>query len=160
MKKTVPALATAVVALGIGLAAPVQAEDLGDYGGNTTTANQLSPNACSASQASSEYKFAIYYNSNFGGSYRNIGYNVWNFADERIEGAAQGGLQPLKFCHGGNGAGQGIKNNAASAKNKHATYWAVVYYNSGYKGASDAISRDMNLSQTKNQNASFAWYNS
>ncbi len=72
----------------------------------------------------------------------------------------QGGTQPLNFCHGGNGNLQGIKNNAASAKNKHSTYYSVVYFNSGYKGNSDWIAPGTGwsqLSNTYNDNASFAW---
>ncbi|MFF2526986.1 hypothetical protein [Streptomyces liangshanensis] len=120
--------------------------------------NQMSPEACQETQASSTFKFAIYYNSNYAGAYRNIGYSVYDFGDERVGGSPQGGLQPLNFCHGGAGNGQGIKNNAASVKNKHATYWAIVYYNSGFKGTSEAISRQANLTTTKNNNASFEWY--
>jgi hypothetical protein len=154
VRSRIPALAAAVVAMGLGMATPVHADS-----GNTGYENQMSPEACEKSQSASDFKYAIYYNSNYGGAYRNVGYSVWDFADERIGGAPQGGTQPLKFCHGGNGNLQGIKNNAASVKNKHTTYYAVTYYNSGYKGSADWTSPrgQNNLSVTKNENASFAW---
>lgn len=148
------ALAVGAAVAGIGMSAVTPAQ------ASTGEENQMSPEACSKTQAASTFKFAIYYNSNYGGAYRNIGYSVWDFADERIGGAPQGGTQPLNFCHGGSGNLQGIKNNAASAKNKHSTYYSVVYFNSGYKGNSDWISPGTGwskLSGTYNENASFAW---
>nr|MDT0519989.1 hypothetical protein [Streptomyces sp. DSM 41633] len=99
-----------------------------------------------------DFKFTLFYNSNFMGSYRNMGYNVYDF----------GGPRPLTFCQLGAsaphpGSGQNIKNNAASAKNFHATYVADVYYNSGFKGAVDDVAWGRNLNYTKNNNASFRW---
>jgi hypothetical protein len=150
MKLRTSVLAITAVMLGLTVT-PAQA--------STGEENQLSPEACSKTQAESAFKYAIYYNSNHGGAYRNIGYSVYDFADERIGGSSQGGLQPLNFCHGGNGNGQGIKNNAASVKNKHTTYYAVTYFNSGYKGSADWVGPSVgrNLSVTYNENASFAW---
>ncbi|MEU5372835.1 hypothetical protein ABZ362_28380 [Streptomyces sp. NPDC005951] len=147
-------LAVLVGAIGVvaSLASPAQASETGYW-------NQHSPEACK-SQSASDFKFAIYFNSNYGGSHRNIGYSVWDFADESPGGSPQGGTHPLRFCPGGNGGNQGIKNNAASAKNKHSTYYAVVYYNSGYKGNADWIGWKNNwskLANTYNENASFAW---
>ncbi|MFI9065643.1 hypothetical protein ACIGQE_27890 [Streptomyces sp. NPDC053429] len=98
------------------------------------------------------FKFTLFYNSNFMGAHRNMGYNVWDF----------GGPRPLTYCLDGASApapgyGQNLKNNAASAKNFHATYVADVYYNSGFKGAVDDVSWGRNLNYTYNNNASFAW---
>ncbi|MFJ5550848.1 hypothetical protein [Streptomyces sp. NPDC093225] len=128
---------------------------------NTGYENQMNPTVCDDPD-SSTFKFTLYYNSNFANSYRNIGYSVWNFADERIGGAPQAGTQPLRYCSFGvsspwPGSGQNIKNNAASAKNRHSSYVANVYYNSGYKGAVDDVAWGRNLNYTKNNNASFAW---
>ncbi|WP_405899177.1 hypothetical protein OG242_18165 [Streptomyces sp. NBC_00727] len=151
LKKTL-AVTAAVVGIGASAISPAQA--------STGAENQDSPEACVKSQSASTFKFAIYYNSNYGGAYRNIGYSVWDFADERIGGSPQAGTQPLLFCHGGNGNLTGIKNNAASARNKHSTYYSVVYFNSGYKGNSDWIAPGTGwsqLSNTYNDNASFAW---
>ncbi|WP_234432514.1 hypothetical protein [Streptomyces sp. NRRL S-378] len=108
----------------------------------------------------SSFHFTLWYNSEFKGAYRNIGYNVWDFSDERY--ALTSGKQPLNFCMFGvsnpwPGSGEGVKNNAASAANRHATYFADVYYNSGYKGAKDEVALIRNLYNTKNNNASFAW---
>ncbi|MFF7792134.1 hypothetical protein [Streptomyces sp. NPDC007991] len=151
MKRKLSVVAATVVVMGAFMTPAAHA--------NTGYENQMSPEACEKSQATSTFKYAIYYNSDFGGAYRNVGYSVWDFADERIGGAPQGGTQPLKFCHGGSGNLQGIKNNAASVKNKHSTYYAVTYFNSGYKGSADWASprSQSNLSVTKNENASFAW---
>lgn len=78
LKRTL-AVTAAVVGIGASAIAPAQA--------STGEENQMSPEACSKSQSASTFKFAIYYNSNYGGAYRNIGYSVWDFADERIGGA-------------------------------------------------------------------------
>ncbi|WP_432062286.1 hypothetical protein [Streptomyces sp. S1] len=142
---------TAAIALGVSITSPAQA--------NTGLENQQSIETCK-SQASSTFKFALYYNSNYGGAWRNIGYSVWDFADEPIGGQGQAGLEPLRYCPSGAGANQDIKNNAASAKNKHSSYYAVVYYNSGYKGNADWIGWKNSWSKlvnTYNENASFAW---
>ncbi len=98
------------------------------------------------------FKFTLFFNSNFMGSWRNIGYNVSDF----------GGPRPLTFCQIGASAphpgwGMNMKNNAASAKNFHSTYTGYVYYNSGFKGAVDDVAWGRNLNYTKNNNASFKW---
>jgi len=61
----------------------------------------------------------------------------------------------------GNGAGQAVKNNAASAENNSSTYDYTIYYNSNYQGASQTIgdlaweNDIVNLDSTlKNNNAS------
>ncbi|MFE5873101.1 peptidase inhibitor family I36 protein [Streptomyces roseifaciens] len=55
----------------------------------------------------------------------------------------------------GNGAGQSVKNNAASVNNQSGGHF-VVYYNSNYKGGTDPIPAGaaMGLSVTDNNNAS------
>ncbi|GAA1371772.1 hypothetical protein [Streptomyces beijiangensis] len=150
LKKTLAVTATAI-GLGMSIITPAHA--------STGEENQESPDACMKSQSASVFKYAIYFNSNYGGAYRNVGYPVYDFADERVGGSPQAGTQPLLFCHGGSGNNQGIKNNAASVRNKHSTYYAVTYYNSGYKGSSDwaTPNSSRNLSQAYNQNASFNW---
>lgn len=120
----------------------------------------MSPEACN-SQVVSQFQFSLWYNSSYAGSHRNIGYNVWDIGDERIGGTGQGGgAQPLLWCDNGAGAGTGVKNNAASAQNRHASYRAGVYYNSGYKGIVDILAPKSSWFQLKNaynNNASFAW---
>ncbi len=152
--KKILATAAATIGLSMSLAMPAQADTA-----NPNLDNQMSPETCK-SQAASGYKFAIYYNSNYGGAWRNIGYGVYDFGHVPIGGAPQGGLQPLRYCGTGAGANQDIKNNAASAKNKHSSYYGVLYYNSGYKGNADWIGWQNSWSKlinTYNQNASFSW---
>ncbi|NML54733.1 hypothetical protein HHL19_18995 [Streptomyces sp. R302] len=150
--KKVVVTALALVGLSMTSVAPAQA--------STGQENQYSYEACKT-QAESPYKFALYYNSGYAGAWRNIAYSVYDFAHEPIGGQSQGDLrQPLEYCPWGAGANQEIKNNAASAKNKHSTYYAVVYYNSGYKGNADWIGWQNSWSKlinTYNENASFAW---
>ncbi|MFG2813779.1 hypothetical protein [Streptomyces sp. NPDC048410] len=107
--------------------------------------------------SSNTFKFRLYYNSNLGGDYRNIGYAVYDF-DSVANGTSHG---PLTYCgFKSAGSGQHVKNNAASARNTHSTYTGVLYYNSGYKGAADYVWGTVNqLDATYNQNASFQWIN-
>ncbi|MFI1176846.1 hypothetical protein [Streptomyces melanogenes] len=110
----------------------------------------------------SSFKFHIYYNSGPAGSYRNIGYSVYDFDALR---PGDGHTHPLKFCMLGvsspwPGSGQNIKNNAASGENTHYKYMARVYYYSGYKGNQDAIGPYQIVGQFRNvynENASFQW---
>jgi hypothetical protein len=152
LKKVLLAVVVAT-ATGVGLASPAQAL-------NTGYENQMSPNACQ-SPAGSDFDFTYYYNSNLKNAYRNIGYNVWNLGDERIGGAPQGGTQPLRYCVStGSGAGQDVKNNAASAANRHKKYNANSHFNSGYAGPKDRLApgNSVNrLTNTYNDNASFSW---
>lgn len=101
--------------------------------------------------SSNNFKFRIFYNSNLAGDYRNIGYPVYDF-DSVYSG-------PLTYCgFRSSGSGQKLKNNAASARNTHSTYTGALYYNSGYKGATDYIVGTVNqLDATYNENASFNW---
>ncbi|GAA0617174.1 hypothetical protein [Streptomyces crystallinus] len=110
----------------------------------------------------SSFKFHIYYNSGPAGSYRNIGYSVYDFDALR---PGDGHVHPLKFCLLGvsspwPGSGQHIKNNAAAGENTHYKYMARVYYNSGYKGNQDAIGPYQSVGQFRNvynEDASFQW---
>lgn len=127
-------------------------------------ANWGDPAACSGT----EFKFTFYFNSNQAGARRNLGYNHANLAATdmyHVPGTADPDLDyPLKFCPGtGNGAGQGLKNNAASVTNRHTSYAGYVYYSSWWQGAFDAtapatpLPRSRNLANTYNENASFKW---
>ncbi|WP_240435025.1 hypothetical protein [Streptomyces sp. YIM 130001] len=99
-----------------------------------------------------------------GGSYRNIGYSVYDFNAVR-PGGSNPGTYSLKFCVFGAsnpwpGSAQKIKNNAASGDNDHYKYTARVYYNSGYKGAQNSMAPYQHIARfTKvyNDNASFRW---
>ncbi|MCC8476876.1 hypothetical protein C6W96_14910 [Streptomyces sp. CS149] len=139
--KQAATVAALTATIGLGFSTPASAAD-SDYENWWFGCNYDSAN---------NFKFRIHYNSNLGGDYRNIGYAVYDFGY-----VYQG---PLKYCgFKSSGSGQNVKNNAASARNSHATYTGVLYYNSGYKGAADYIWGTVNqLDATYNDNASFNW---
>ncbi|MFJ8473675.1 hypothetical protein [Kitasatospora sp. NPDC094011] len=143
-----PALlgAAAVTALGFFAAPAAQA--------HTGYENQMSPEACN-SHVSSGFKFTLWYNSSYAGAHRNIGYSVWDLGHESI-GGSSAGQQPLYFCE----SGTKLKNNAASAQNRHVGNKARVHFNSGYAGPVDTLgsfSSMFKLKNTYNNNASFSW---
>ncbi|GAB2900479.1 hypothetical protein [Streptomyces mayteni] len=120
--------------------------------------NLLDPPSCESPSGSS-FRFSFRYNSNLAGSWKNLGYAHANFAATDI-GVGDPFDYPLEFCSGtGNGAGQGIKNNAASARNRHSSYSGRVYYNSWWQGAYNNFlpGTSGNLTSTYNNNASFQW---
>ncbi|MFI6403262.1 hypothetical protein [Streptomyces sp. NPDC050548] len=158
MRKAVGTLAgaTAALALSVALAPAATADDVD---------NLQSMQACSVSPSRSTFKFHIYYNSGENGSWRNVGYSVYDFDALR---PGDGHAHPLVFCLLGAsapwpGSGQHIKNNAASAENDHYKYWARVYYHSGYKGAQDVMAPYQHIDRfphVYNNNASFQWTSS
>ncbi|MFI6465521.1 hypothetical protein [Streptomyces sp. NPDC050528] len=142
---------TASVAAGFLLftGAPAQADGFDDE------------NIQGACQGNSSFRFRLYYNSGTAGAYRDIRYAVGNFGSVPL---TAGGNYSLKYCAGtGAGAGQDIKNNAASARNSHTSYGACVYFSSWYNGAMDSLQPAVptpvskNLVNTYNENASFQW---
>ncbi len=68
-------------------------------------------------------------------------------------------LQGYRFLSSGNGRGQYVKNNSAAVGNTDLFLPAYVYFNSSYAGSKDyaAPGRITDLSNTKNENASFKW---
>ncbi|WP_078850198.1 hypothetical protein [Streptomyces sp. NRRL F-5126] len=152
LKKCITAIAMAAAAVLVG--APVASA-------NNDEENLMSMEACKVPYTS-KFKFAIYYNSGLNGAYRDIGYSVYDFNALRI-GGTDPSTHPLTFCDGHAGAGQHIKNNAASGENNHPTYMARVYYNSGYKGSQDVIGPYQQHDQfvnVYNEDASFKWTSS
>ncbi|MEU9084453.1 hypothetical protein [Streptomyces sp. NPDC048357] len=125
-------------------------------------ANSDNSLACKLPQDST-FKFAIYYNSGPSGSWRTIGYNVYDMDSVRYQPWHS---RPLTFCGSGAGTppagfGQNIKNNAATGDNWHYKYWANVHFYSGYGGPKDSLAP---LNDTLyqfvhvyNDNASFSW---
>ncbi|WP_158239023.1 peptidase inhibitor family I36 protein [Streptomyces barkulensis] len=91
--------------------------------------------------------FCLFYNSNIQNAYYPFWDNVSDFAGYTYKGA-------------GAGAGQQVKNNAASAQNLQTNLVARVYYNSNYGGVYDNVQPTSwrNLSNTYNENASFKWF--
>ncbi|MDH6711074.1 hypothetical protein P3T27_007826 [Kitasatospora sp. MAA19] len=123
--------------------------------------NHQSPDACNA-QTESRFNFTLWYNSSYSGSHRNFGSGVNNFADEPYGGDdPHTNPEPLSFCPDqGNGSGQGVKNNAASAQNRDTRYNAVIFFRSWCQGARDTLtpmSSWFQLKETYNNNASFDW---
>ncbi|MEV2255867.1 hypothetical protein AB0I94_35820 [Streptomyces sp. NPDC050147] len=114
--------------------------------------------------STSKFKLHLYFNSGQNGSYRNIGYSVFDM-DRVRPGGSDPGAYPLRYCMFGvsnpwPGSGQKIKNNAASGENDHHRYIARVYFNSGYKGAQDAMGPGQSNARFRhvyNNNASFKW---
>ncbi|WP_329498672.1 hypothetical protein [Kitasatospora herbaricolor] len=104
---------------------------------------------------SDQFRFRFYYNSNQAGAWINIGHSVYDLKSVEIGGSG-GGYQALYFCDKGNGAGQYVANNAASAYNWFLGYCATVHYNSGYRGAEEHVypNNGINLTSTKNNNRS------
>ncbi|WP_431954880.1 hypothetical protein [Actinacidiphila sp. bgisy167] len=157
-------LTTTLVAA-VALASPAHAGyDPYDDGTNNDDETLMNTAAC-ADQYSSEFPFHIFYNSNLGGSYRNLKYGVYDFDALRLGGSTST-AQPLKFCMLGvsspwPGSGQKIKNNAASARNDHYKYVARVYYFSGYNGPEDVLNpyeSRARFTSVYNENASFRYW--
>ncbi|ARX84333.1 hypothetical protein SMD44_03771 [Streptomyces alboflavus] len=126
------------------------------YASSQDEANVMSMEACEY-PSGSKFKFTFFYSSNLKGQYRNVGYNVYDLSAVRI-GGSNVGSHVLRYCGSmGPGAGMQVKNNAASAQNRHGKYKADVHFNSGYKGARDRLtpgSSLFRLKHTYNQNAS------
>ncbi|UUY52300.1 hypothetical protein NRK68_34025 (plasmid) [Streptomyces yangpuensis] len=125
-------------------------------------ANSSNNLACGIPQEST-FKFAIYFNSGQAGSWRMIGYNVYDMEWVRYQPNRSAAL---KFCGGGVGTppagyGQKIKNNAATGDNWHYKYWANVHFNRGYSGPKDSLAPYNDalyqFAYVYNENASFSW---
>ncbi|MBM7054300.1 MULTISPECIES: hypothetical protein [Streptomyces] len=153
-------LATSIISFtavfGVMVAAPTASADVIDY------ENLYSSEGCKE-PTPSKFKFHIYFNSGMDGSYRNIGYSVYDF-DRLKPGGSDPGAYPLRFCiigaSGTPGAGQKIKNNAASAENDHYKYKARVHFYSGYTGPKDVMNPGQTIARFRyvyNENASFSW---
>lgn len=154
------ALMTFLVAgvLGVGLSTPAHAITSEDAAG----LNLYDNTACREDWGASKFKMHLWYNSGQNGSFRNIGYSVYDFNALR---PGDGGAHPLHYCTFGAsapwpGSGQKIKNNAASGENTHSKYMARVYYYSGYKKPYQTMGSYQHIDRfttVYNENASFAW---
>lgn len=91
-------------------------------------------------------ELCLFYNSGQRGASHDFRYRVADFA-------------PYDFLGNGKGAGQSVKNRAASARNLDGYFTARIYFNSGYAGPADDVPplADRNLGDTYNDNASFNW---
>jgi len=136
-RKTMAAAATAGIALAIGLTA-VPSAFAAEGDGN-----------CVTNDAGAGGDLCLYYNSNLAGARFNDPYTD-NYA----------GWVFKAWSGGDAGAGQAVKNNAASVRNYDTVVTGVIYYNSNQLGASQKIgpSSWANLNSTlKNENASQGW---
>ncbi|MEU5583321.1 hypothetical protein ABZ791_37905 [Streptomyces huasconensis] len=127
------------------------------------TDNLYSPQACK-DPSISRFKFHIYYSAGMNGSYRNVGYSIYDFND--APDGVVGAHSALTFCvkNGASapwpGSGLKVKNKGAAGENDHYKYWARVYYHSGYKGAQDVMAPGQSIAYFRNvykNNASFKW---
>ncbi|WP_158603006.1 peptidase inhibitor family I36 protein [Jiangella rhizosphaerae] len=84
----------------------------------------------------------LYWGGNYTGAFRDYSGSVWDFAGHR-------------YPNNGTGAGQSVKNNAASVINRDGAA-AIIYYNEGYTGPYDYVApyTRRNLYYTWNDNAS------
>ncbi|MFF4911330.1 hypothetical protein ACFY2T_41430 [Streptomyces sp. NPDC001260] len=134
---------------------------------NDDERNLMDPLACADQYRSGEFAFHIFYNTNLKGSYRNIGFSVYDLDHLRV-GGDDPSTNPLRFCAFGAsnpwpGSSQHIKNNAASARNDHERYSARVYFNSGYRGVYDRLAPEESRARfvnVYNNDASFRWTSS
>lgn len=148
----------ATAALGAGFITPAQAVTSED----AASLNLYSNEACKENWGASKFRMHLWYNSGQGGSFRNIGYSVYDFNALR---PGDGHAHALTFCRFGAsspwpGSGQRIKNNAASGENTHSKYSARVYYYSGYKKPYQTMAPYQHIDRfttVYNENASFAW---
>ncbi|MEU5425042.1 hypothetical protein AB0H73_05465 [Streptomyces olivoreticuli] len=148
------ALTGAVATAALSLAAPAYAEGdptaFSDANGDDTIE---SPDRCDGHQ--DRFRFAFYYHSDYKGALVFVGHPVYDL--KSINVGAGNSYPPLRFCEGtGDGAGQQVANNAASAYNWFDGYCANIYYSAGYRGPKDTISSRSggNLNSTRNNNRS------
>lgn len=131
------ALAGSTIAIGLMAAAPANAAE-GD--GNCSTVTR---------------DLCLYFNSGYGGS---------RFNDPTTDNYVNSGYTFVSYGNG-NGAGQYVWDNAASAQNYDLWDNGYVFYNSNHQGPSDLIPGGgstgvqglSQLQNTYNQNASQAW---
>ena len=137
LRKTLAAVATAGIALTIGLAA-VPAASAAEGDGN-----------CVTNDANAGGDLCLYYNSNEAGARFNDPYTD-NYA----------GWVFKAWSGGDAGAGQVVKNNAASVHN-YSPVIGDIYFNSNQAGPKQQIAGNTsaNLNSTlKNENASQGWF--
>ncbi|GGY42251.1 hypothetical protein [Streptomyces tanashiensis] len=113
-------------------ATPASAEDNPMRDSNYDQWWDLEPDGSTFSRCADhtdKFRFRFYYNSDYAGSWINIGHPLWDL----LNVYRGDGPHALTFCDGkGNGAGQVVGNNAASVYNWYDGFCGTVYYNSGY----------------------------
>lgn len=126
--------------------------DVGSNGADTLQ------NMARCADHTEEFRFRFYYSAGYTGAWVNVGHNIYDLKAIAMGGSG-GGYHPLRFCDKGNGAGQNVANNSASAYNWYSGYCGTVHYSAGYKGASEKIwwGSGQNLTSTKNNNRSISF---
>ncbi|MFJ8311018.1 MULTISPECIES: hypothetical protein [unclassified Streptomyces] len=156
MTKARPVLATLAAASALTLAAGTAQATPAKADGNVETRNDANVSAYQCSTGNT-FKFRLFYNSGQKNAWIRFGYSEQNFG----AGDGSSGYLIYHYCKDtGDGSGQKVKNNAASARNyKTSQCWAYTYYNSWYQGPADLIDTNTgrNLYNTYNENASFQW---
>ncbi|MFI6685656.1 hypothetical protein [Streptomyces sp. NPDC050485] len=150
------ALAGTLVAMSLPVAGTAAAEGNPTYELNSNGADTTeSMEACA--DHSDQFRFRFYYHAGEAGAWINVGHPIYDLKSIYI---GVGGNQTLHYCDNGDGAGQVVANNAASAHNWYDGYCAQVFYSAGYKGAKEVVSSHsgINLTSTKNNNRSINFY--
>ncbi|WP_327067705.1 hypothetical protein [Kitasatospora sp. NBC_01302] len=114
------------------------------------------PDACA--DHTDQFRFRFYYHAGYQGAWINVGHPIADMTSIPIGG---GNSYPaLTFCSNGDGGGQRVANNSASAYNWFDHYGATVYYSKNFSGGFDRIlpNSGMNLDATKNNNRSINFY--
>ncbi|MFJ5548891.1 hypothetical protein [Streptomyces sp. NPDC093225] len=89
---------------------------------------------------SEAFRFRFSFRPDYGGAWVNIGQNVFVLKS----GPTGFGSRPLLFCGGsGDGTGQQVANNSASAYDWYEGYCGKVSYYAGYQGASRGLVDDI-----------------
>lgn len=143
-----------MAATALSLAAPAYAEGdpTSEVDSNGASTIQ-SPDRCA--QYSDEFRFRFFYHADYKGAWVNVGHPVYDL--KSVDFGVGNSHPALTFCDGtGDGGGQQVANNSASAYNWYDGYCANVYYSAGYRGPRDIVParNGGNLNQTKNNNRS------
>lgn len=95
-------------------------------------------------------EFCLFWGNNLYGAVGDYRYGTNDFAADHLKAIC---------CTWRPGMGERVKNNAASAWNKHHYYTARVHYNENQTGPYDDVAPDSwrNLYYTHNDNASWHW---
>lgn len=124
------------------------------------------PEHCSGGEVVDDPLYVNYHsadsNGNVSGSFAEFYGDVYNYASDTTHSENTDYVYHYVFLSGyGDGSGQAVKNNAASANNCSTVDGYRIYYSSGYSGHSQYIdhyygcSFNVNLDSTlKNENAS------
>lgn len=148
------ALTGAVATAALSFASPAHAEGDPSIAVDSNNADSAqSMERCAPN--SDEFRFRFFYHADFKGAWVNVGHPIYDLTS--LDFGVGHSAPPLTFCNTGDGGGQQVANNSASAYNWYEGYCANVYYSAGYRGPMDSIFHRSggNLSgNTRNNNRS------